>query len=362
MHLQPIQPSDYTIVNGRPYFYEMTRDSSAEQRKKDHIELAFEAQLSKASMDHRFDYEPIFAAHPQLNDQIIPAPILAGKQLKLPLWVSSMTGGTQHAANINRNLAQACHRFGMGMGLGSCRILLEGDEHFKDFDVRQEIGDDLPFFANMGIAQLEQIIENKSLDDLAAMIDKLKADGLIIHVNPLQEWFQPEGDEFRRPPIETIQNLVEELNCPLIVKEVGQGMGPRSLRALLQMPLEAIDFGAAGGTNFSLLEALRGDPKTMEAMAPLTRVGHTAESMVEMVNEIIDEIGTARKCNLIIVSGGIGNFLDGYYCMSKLNMPAIYGQASALLKRAITDVQDLYDYIEIQKRGLQMAYSFLKVK
>ena len=340
----------------------MTKDPSAEQRKKDHIDLAFEAQLSEANMDDRFDYEPLFASHPKSNQHIIPAPSLAGKQLTLPLWVSSMTGGTQHAANINRNLASACKRFGMGMGLGSCRILLDSDQHFPDFDVRDIIGEELPFFANMGIAQLEEIIESRSLDDLSEIMDKLRADGLIIHVNPLQEWFQPEGDDFKRPPIETIQILLDEMKCPLIVKEVGQGMGPRSLRALLQLPLEAIDFGAAGGTNFSLLEALRGDQKIMEAMAPLARVGHTAEAMVNMVNEIIDEIGASRKCNLIIVSGGIKNFLDGYYCMSKLNMPAIYGQASALLKRALSDVEDLYDYIDIQKNGLEMAYNFLKVK
>jgi len=89
-----------------------------------------------------------------------------GKILKVPMWVSSMTGGTAQARNINTNLARACREFGMGMGLGSCRILLQNDEHLPDFDMRNVIGDELPFYANIGIVQLGEHVDRSLLSGI----------------------------------------------------------------------------------------------------------------------------------------------------------------------------------------------------
>ena len=176
-------------------------DPTAESRKRDHIELAFQSQIEEGKLDHRFYYEPLLAAHPEKNS--LPDFDFLGKKMRAPIWVSSMTGGTGFAGIINHNLARACKDFGMGMGLGSCRSLLFSDEHLKDFDVRNLIGEDLPFYANLGIAQLEELIDDNKIELVNTLLQKLRADGLIIHVNPLQEWLQPEGDRFRRPPIET---------------------------------------------------------------------------------------------------------------------------------------------------------------
>ena len=90
------------------------------------------------------------------------------------------------------------------MGLGSCRSLLTSDEHLADFAVRPLLGPDLPLYANLGIAQLEVLIKQGDLHLIDSLIQRLDADGLIIHVNPLQEWFQPEGDRFEQPPLRTI--------------------------------------------------------------------------------------------------------------------------------------------------------------
>ncbi|MGB1216306.1 MAG: isopentenyl-diphosphate delta-isomerase, partial [Saprospiraceae bacterium] len=179
-----------------------TDDPNAADRKKDHINLAFQSQIAQGTLDERFYYEPLLAAHPERGS--LPKIRFLGKDMKAPLWVSSMTGGTLVANTINHNLARACGEFGMGMGLGSCRQLLRSDEYLKDFSVRHLMGDNLPLYANLGIAQLEQLLEKGETFLVDNLLEKLQADGLIVHVNPLQEWLQPEGDRFKYPPIETI--------------------------------------------------------------------------------------------------------------------------------------------------------------
>ena len=299
-------------------------------RKKDHIELALQAQTCKNELDIRFDYEPLLAAHPKGG---LPSFNFLGKTFRAPLWVSSMTGGTKTAANINRNLAMSCKEFGFGMGLGSCRVLIDNDDYFGDFNVRDIIGDDLPLFANLGICQVEQLIENGKTEKIIRLREKLRADGLIIHVNPLQEWYQKEGDKLKYPPIETIKKLIDKTDMPLIVKEVGQGIGPASLSALFKLPLAAIEFAAFGGTNFSKLELMRNSSQLNEIFEPLTKVGMDAFQMLEIVNNIVN---TEKNpgCNQIIISGGINSFLDGYYLVQKSLLQAVYGQASSMLKYA----------------------------
>ncbi|MFI5171040.1 MAG: hypothetical protein ACHQFW_01550 [Chitinophagales bacterium] len=334
-------------------------DPTSENRKKDHIELAFMSQTGRLENDDRFYYEPLLSGHPG-NE---PSPIqFLGKTLLNPIWISSMTGGTAEAAGINRLLAQACKEFGLGMGLGSCRRLLLDDTFFEDFNLRQYIGPDLPFFANLGIAQVEKMIEQKQVAEIEKLVDRLNTDGLIIHVNPMQEWLQPEGDRFKNPPVETIEQFLQMVNFPVIVKEVGQGMGPESIKALLELPIAALDFAAYGGTNFAKLEMLRSEKEMSTLYADLSYIGHTAEEMVGFVNTAVAELGDNIKCRQIIVSGGIKNFLDGYYCINKLELKSIYAQGSAFLKYAQTGYEALKGYIESQRDGLALCRQYLKVR
>lgn len=335
-------------------------DPTAEARKRDHIELAFQSQIEEGKLDARFYYEPLLSAHPDRNS--LPQIDFLGKKMRAPIWVSSMTGGTEFAGIINHNLARVCKDFGMGMGLGSCRSLLFSDEHLKDFDVRHLIGDDLPFYANLGIAQLEELIEKNETYLINDLIGKLKADGLIIHVNPFQEWLQPEGDRFRKSPIDTIEFLLEKLNIPIIVKEVGQGMGYESLKRLFQLPLEAVDFAANGGTNFAKVELLRSDEQKQSIFQKLAYVGHSAEEMTLMTNQLVAKLGDKMRCRQVIISGGVKNFLDGYYLINKLDLPSIYGQASSFLKHARGDYDKLFEYVEAQVQGLELANAYLTLK
>jgi len=334
-------------------------DTGASERKKDHIEMAFQSQTGVEALDKRFYYEPILAAHPSGNLKPVS---FAGKTMNAPLWISSMTGGTGQAGQINRNLAKVCGAFGLGMGLGSTRSLLYSDEFFEDFNLRELMGDECPFFANLGIAQIEKLIHEKATDKIDELLYKLRADGLFVHVNPLQEWLQPEGDFISRPPLETIQQLLENARYKIIVKEVGQGMGIESLKALFQLPLTAIDFAAHGGTNFSKLELLRSDAAQQAVYNNIASIGHSAEEMVLMTNSILNELKEKALCKDVIISGGIKTFLDGYYLIEKINTNAIYGQGSAFLKPAQESYEALHKHVQSQIDGLKLAYAFLKLK
>lgn len=338
---------------------EIEQDPTAESRKNDHIDLAFKAQVESLLLDNRFFYEPMLSGHPV--DGLIPI-TFAGKVLKAPIWVSSMTGGTEKAKSINENLARVCGEMGLGMGLGSCRQLLDSDERLHEFAFRNLIGKEQPFYANLGIAQVEKLLKNKELWKLDRMMDKLEADGLFIHVNPLQEWLQPEGDHIERPPVETIAEFLNHSHHKVIVKEVGQGMGPDSLKALMQLQIEAIEFAAHGGTNFSMLELLRSNETQMENYNDLSKIGHSAAQMVHMVNVLLDQLGDKAVCKQFIVSGGVKNFLDGHYLLQQIHAKAVYGQASGMLKYAAISYAAVRDYVASQIKGLELAQAFFKVR
>lgn len=328
-------------------------------RKKAHIDLAFQSQVAQVQTDTRFYYEPVLAKHPKETGY--PTTFL-GKELKAPVWVSSMTGGTEMAGVINRNLAKACNQFGMGMGLGSCRIILDSDEYLPDFALRSIIGNHLPFYANLGIAQVEELVARKNFTKISNLVDKLDADGLIIHINPMQEWLQPEGDIIHDAPIDTIRRLMDKLDIKLIVKEVGQGMGPKSLETLFSLPIEAIEFAALGGTNFAKLELIRGSEDNDNPYSELAYIGHTAQEMVGFANNILTHLGNKSHCKQVIVSGGVKSFLDGYHHIQSIKCNAVYGQASAFLKHATDSYEELEYYVQKQLQGLALAKAFLKVK
>lgn len=331
----------------------LENQETTSNRKADHIDLAFKSQVDQN--DQRFFYEPMLAAHP--NNQDLEIPFL-GRILKAPIWISSMTGGTESGGFINRNLAKACAEFGLGMGLGSCRIILHDDTYLSDFQLRQHIGDSQPFYANLGIAQIEESIERNELSKISELLDKLEADGLIVHINPLQEWMQPEGDRINHPPLEAIKRLIDLMDVSLIVKEVGQGMGPKSLEELQKLPIDAIEFAAHGGTNFAKLEMQR-DESQKSSWKDVSSIGHTNIEMIDFWNSLQSAESPKKD---IILSGGIQNYLDGYYLTEKINANAIYGQASALLRYASKSYELLQGYLQSQIEGYKLSQNYLVIR
>ena len=323
-------------------------------RKDEHIELAQKSILKTSSNDARFNYEPLLSPHPCEGSNLETE--FLGKKVRAPLWISSMTGGSVNANRVNKQLAEICSEFGLGMGLGSCRPLMESKKYFDDFNLRPYIGGELPLLANIGVAQLETIICDKNIrDNFFEQLSLLKVDGIFVHINPLQEFLQPEGDRFSSSPLEIINKFIAISPVDVLVKEVGQGLGPKSLSSLAKLDIKGIEFGAYGGTNFSRLELLRSDAR--QSLAPLSYVGHTAEEMIKNINNL-----EGFKDKEIILSGGIENFLDAHYLLLKSNSKSMYGMAGKILRELSRGQNYLKQFIEHELSGLNFARSYLTLK
>lgn len=325
-------------------------------RKLDHIQLTNSSQAIGAPISDLFYYEPLLSSHREDIDLSVE---FLGKKLKLPLWISSMTGGTGAARHINNNLSKVAGKMGIGMGLGSCRPLLDSNEFLDDFNLKHNLGD-YPFWANLGVAQVQECLDRGQKEQVIDIINKTNADGLIIHVNPLQEWMQPEGDQFTTAPINTIKDSLDVFDFPIIVKEVGQGMGIESLKSLMELPLSAIEFAAYGGTNFTTLEKSRAKGID-EIHTCITSVGHTALDMVEMSNQLINE-NKHLACQNFIISGGIRDYLTGYYLMEKSLGNCVFGMASPFLEKADLGEKELLDFVLDIEKGLKLASQFLRIR
>ncbi len=340
------------------WFYCLISDNLTlmNDRKLQHIELTNSSQAEFSPLSDLFYYEPLHGAHAKTVDLSVN---FAGKKLSLPLWISSMTGGTGKAKHINNNLSKVAGNKQIGFGLGSCRPLLESDVFFDDFHLKHHTKD-APYWANLGVAQVSELLSQGRMNEINNLLKRLEVDGLIIHVNPLQEWMQPEGDVFVEDPLTTIKKTFDKINFPIIVKEVGQGMGPRSLKSLMELPLMAIEFAAYGGTNFTTLEKLR-SIDAPEIHDSVTRIGHTALDMVEMTNKIIKE-NPSIKCQDFIISGGVREYLTGYYLMNKSLGNCVFGMASPFLNHADQGVDKLEDFVNEIEKGLQLANQYLSIR
>ncbi len=333
-------------------------DADSFQRKVGHIALAESSQTSTVTKDPRFYYEPLLYH----QEKIDLSRTVAGKKVSYPLWISSMTGGTEIAKNINQNLALTAKEFGLGMGLGSLRPLLNSNSRIADFEVRKYLGPDLPLMGNIGIAQIEELMDHSKLHLIDELCKNLELDGLFIHINLLQEWFQPNGDVVLRSPVELLKIALDKIKAPIFIKEVGHGFGPKSLAQLFDLPIRGIEFGAFGGTNFSLIEEKRKSEKDLTH--PLIYVGHSYDEMMDsLINLYLNRPDIQNKINesTLIVSGGIRNFLDGYFAIEKMSgvNSVLYAHAKEFIIRAHSK-ELLNTFVTQELKGLDMAHRVLK--
>jgi len=281
------------------------RDATADRvtpaRKSEHIRINIERDVN-ARVASGFDaYRFAHRALPEIDFAEVDTGVeFFGRRLRAPLLIACMTGGTPEAMTINRCLARVAQRFGLAMGLGSGRVALEAPETLESFCVRAEAPDVL-LFANLGAVQL-----NKGYDarDCIRLVELLQADALVLHLNPLQEALQPEGDTCFRGLRERIADICRNVPFPVVVKEVGWGIGPAEVRALFDAGVAAVDVAGTGGTSWSEVERHRiAEPWRARVAATFNDWGiPTAEALVQARD--------AAPQRPLIASGGIRSGLE----------------------------------------------------
>lgn len=172
-----------------------------------------------------------------------------GVPLRAPVLIGSMTGGAELSATINRNLAAAAQQLGIGMMLGSQRIMVDNPSASSSFDVRG-VAPDVLLIGNIGMTQLGE----SSVGDIAKALDIVGANALAVHTNPLQEAIQHQGDTDFSGSVSRLDELARSIGYPVMLKEVGHGIGASAAAELVGCPIAAVDVAGAGGTSWARVE------------------------------------------------------------------------------------------------------------
>jgi isopentenyl-diphosphate delta-isomerase len=316
-----------------------------DRRKADHIRINLEENVQFPTLTNGFErYRLVHQALPELDLQNIDtcAPLL-GKTLRLPLLISSMTGGTEAARVINRNLAEGAQARGIAMGLGSQRTGIEQAETADTFQVR-DVAPDILLFANLGAIQLNY---RYGVEECRRAVDMIQADALILHLNPLQEAVQSDGDWNWAGLMSKIEKVVREVGVPVVAKEVGWGISLQTARRLRDAGVAVIDVAGSGGTSWTEVEYHRA---TSDAFRKLARAFAdwgipTAESLLA-VREATPDIP-------LIASGGMRTGIEVAKAVA-LGASAV-GVASSFLKAAAAGPEHVVATIDQLAAELRVA-------
>lgn len=278
------------------------QSTDTQNRKADHLRICLDEDVQCRQVTTGLErYRFLHCCLPELNrSEIDLSTQFLGRNLGVPLLISSMTGGTTQAQQINQRLATVAQHYGLAMGVGSQRVAVEQPELQTTFSVRSQAPDIL-LLANLGAVQLNY---DYGLDQCRRVVDWLEADALILHLNPLQESVQTHGDTDFKGLLAKIERLCSQLEVPVIAKEVGNGISGVMVNRLCQVGIAAVDVAGAGGTSWAKVEGER-------ARDPLQRrLGQTfADWGIPTAECLVQARAIAPELPLI-ASGGLRNGLD----------------------------------------------------
>jgi isopentenyl-diphosphate delta-isomerase len=271
-------------------------ETGARDRKAEHIRIALDGKMQLgASWFDAWSFDHV--ALPEIDmAEVDTAVEFLGRRLAAPLLISCMTGGTEMAGKINRNLAAGAERTGIAVGVGSQRKALEDPEKADTFRVR-EAAPSVPLLANLGAVQLNY---GMGVRECRQAVDMIAADALVLHLNPLQEAIQPEGQCNFAGLLPKIGEVARELGVPVVAKEVGSGLSEGVARALAEQGVRILDTAGTGGTSWARIEGQRaGDLDLGELFAGW---GIPTPESIRQVRRV--------EGVTVIASGGVRNGLD----------------------------------------------------
>jgi len=328
------------------YFIKEPMDdfSTLASRKSDHIRINLDKDVQSSITTGLERYRLVHNALPEVSLEKVDTQVnWFGKTVQSPILISSMTGGTPRAGEINMRLAEAAQWAGIAMGLGSQRVSLERRETLPTFQVRK-VAPGILLFANIGAIQLNH---NYGVDDCRRLIDSVEADALILHLNPLQEALQVDGDTNFDGLLQKIEAVCQSLGVPVVIKEVGWGISAAVARRLVDCGIAAIDVAGAGGTSWSLVEMHRMTDPMMRRVAELfSNWGIPTAEAVRQVRAAVPEIP-------VIASGGLRNGIELAKCLAL--GARLGGFAGPFLKAADQGLEEVQGLIEEIRTTLRIA-------
>lgn len=323
----------------------MSKVAPIDQRKADHIKINLEKDVRSALTTGLENYHFVHEALPELDlHRVDPGVNVLGKRLAAPILISSMTGGTEEAGEINQRLAEAAQEVGVAMGVGSQRAALEHPEQTPTFSITRQVAPDILLFANLGAVQLNY---SYGVDECRRAVDMIHADALILHLNPLQEAVQDAGDTNFEGLAKKIEEVCRTITVPVIAKEVGWGISERTAKLLADCGVQAIDVAGAGGTSWSQVEMHRAPDEFTRQLAA-TFVGWgipTAESILNVRKAVPDM--------LIFASGGLKDGLDIAKCVAL--GATLGGMAGQFLKAAAVSTEKAVEAMKLTKKQVEVT-------
>ncbi len=322
----------------------MDNSYNTQNRKTDHIRINLDENV-RSGLTNGFErYFFIHNALPELNlADIDTRTVFLGKSLRLPLLISSMTGGTAEGEKINRNLALTAQQKGIAMGLGSMRAAVENKEAGRSFKIRQ-FAPDILLFANLGAIQLNY---GYGVDQCRQVVTEAEADALIFHLNPLQEALQPEGQTDFSGLLNKIEQICHDLEVPVVVKEVGWGISEAVARKLKNAGVAAIDVAGAGGTSWSQVEMFRSRSESEARISShFIDWGIATAESIRMVKRAVEGMP-------VIASGGITNGIE--IAKSIALGASLGGMAGRFLKAAVLSEEAVGELVDEVQRELSIV-------
>lgn len=310
-------------------------------RKQSHVEICLNRPVGFDTRTTGFErYEFTHNAAPEIN--LCDIDLSTGfldRTIAYPFMISSMTGGYARAEDLNRSLASAAERLNIPLGVGSMRQALENDAYRKSFSVVRQEAPTIPLLANIGAPEVAKGLSDRELE---LLIDIIRADGLIVHLNPAQELFQPEGDTNFKNFLSRLQILTSALPVPVMAKEVGCGISPSTAARLCEAGVQIIDVAGAGGISWQKVEEERylrqfeHDRRfSPSALPELLNWGIPTARCLTGIAELKEKESRFRRTG-IVASGGISNGID---IAKAIALGAdICGSAGMMLKALHKDV------------------------
>ncbi|MBT6151232.1 MAG: type 2 isopentenyl-diphosphate Delta-isomerase [Chloroflexi bacterium] len=322
----------------------MKKVTHTSSRKIEHIDINLNKDVASTNTNGLDKFQFVHEALPEINlNEIDLSQNLFGRAVSAPILISSMTGGADEAKDINFILAEAAEEMGIAMGVGSQRAAIEEPSLAPTFNVRS-VAPNILLFANLGAIQLNY---GYGIDECQKAVDMIEADALILHLNPLQEAFQPEGDVNWHGILNKIEIICKKMPVPVIIKEVGWGISAKTAKKLSEIGIQAIDVAGAGGTSWSQVEMYRAKSENLARIAE-TFIGWgipTADS-IKQIRESLPEMK-------VIASGGLRSGLDIAKCIAL--GASMGGMAGPFLKAAIKSTSATVQEISNIQRTLQIS-------